>query len=282
MAAEVPPGGLELPATALACVPGLEHGGRPRVTALHGGTVNRVFRIDTPQGRFVLRLDGPEWRRPGVDRTRELALHRTAAAAGVAPVIVHADPAADGLLITEFQDGHVWQAEDYDSPASLEQLGARLAVLHALSVPDVAPFDALGIARAYARAAASLPGGEDRELAAVMRELEEAVRELDQRGSSRTASVVHGDLAAANLLHGTRLWLLDWEYAQRADPLNDMACILAYYPAAHRHREVLLSAAGFRVSLVAEELARRVFVYEALAWLWHRARGEGKLPRPRT
>jgi thiamine kinase len=252
--------------------------GQPRITALYGGSINRVFRVDTSQGRFVLRLDGAEWRRPGVERTRELTLHRAAAAAGLAPAIVYAEPAAEGLLITEFLDGRVWQAGDYESPASLALLGGTLAALHALPAPDVAPFDPLGIARKYARTAAALSGG-DPELTATMRELESVAPQL---GGARAASVVHGDLAAANLLQGTRLWLLDWEYAQRSAPLNDIACVLAYYPAAHRHREVLLTAAGFRPPQVAEELAQRVFVYQALAWLWHRARGEGKLPRPRT
>ncbi len=61
------------PAWALACVPGLEHGEPPRaLMPLAGGSVNQVFRVDSGSGRFVLRLDGAAWRRPGVDRTREL------------------------------------------------------------------------------------------------------------------------------------------------------------------------------------------------------------------
>jgi len=279
MAAEVPPDALGIPASALARVPGVTSGQPPRITTLLGGTVNRVFRVDTSAGRFVLRLDGEHWRRPGVERARELALHRAAAAAGLAPAIVDADPAGAGLLITEFLDGRMWQAEDYQSAASLARLGVRLAALHALAPPDVTPFDPLGIARDYARAAAERLEEPDPELAQAVGELEGVVRRL---GPSRSPVVVHGDLAATNLLQGARLWLLDWEYAQLADPLDDMACILAYYPAAHRHRAPLLAAAGFDAAGVATELSQRVFVYETLAWLWHRARGEGKLPRPRT
>ncbi|HEY2418750.1 MAG TPA: hypothetical protein VGH84_12580, partial [Steroidobacteraceae bacterium] len=65
------------PAWALARVPGLEHGEPPlAVMRLTGGSVNQVFRIDSASGRFVLRLDGAAWRRPGVDRGREWLLHR--------------------------------------------------------------------------------------------------------------------------------------------------------------------------------------------------------------
>ncbi|MFO1410369.1 MAG: hypothetical protein U1F06_08340 [Steroidobacteraceae bacterium] len=49
---------------------------------LPDGTVNDVYRVETAAGCFVLRVDGPAWRRPGVDRGREAQLHAVAAAAG--------------------------------------------------------------------------------------------------------------------------------------------------------------------------------------------------------
>ena len=65
------------------------------IVRLGGGSVNEVFRVDSAGGRFVLRLDGAAWRRPGVDRARELTLHGAAATAGVAPAIVAAEPERD-------------------------------------------------------------------------------------------------------------------------------------------------------------------------------------------
>jgi thiamine kinase-like enzyme len=38
--------------------------------------------------------------------------------------------------------------------------------------------------------------------------------------------------------------LIDWEYAQVADPTYDVACLLVYYPRVESHLEVLLGAAG--------------------------------------
>jgi aminoglycoside phosphotransferase (APT) family kinase protein len=283
MAAKVPASGLSgVPEWALARVPGLEDGRAPLWLApLPGGSVNRVFRVDTMQGRFVLRLDGEHWRRPGVDRQRELALHRIAASAGLAPAIAHADPAAEGILVSEYLEGRLWREADFDSAASVSRLGGRLAVLHGLAAPPVAPFDAPAIAHGYVEAMAAREGRDapaDNDVVHVLGQLQ-AVSAALQR-CARAACVVHGDLAAANLLQGSRLWLLDWEYAQLADPLNDVACVLAYYPNARRHCRALLAAAGFAATEVGEELERREYVYRALAWLWHRARGEGKLPRP--
>ena len=97
-----------------------------------------------------------------------------------------------------------------------------------------------------------------------------AALELRQRcGRGR-----HGDLAQNNLLEGQQLWLLDWEYAQLSDPLMDLACVLAYYPAAMRHRAEFAAAAGLSAQAAGEALAQRITIYQALSWLWHLARGE--------
>jgi thiamine kinase-like enzyme len=82
----------------------------------------------------------------------------------------------------------------------------------------------------------------------------------------------HGDLATANLL-GPLPVLVDWEYAQRADPVYDIACLLSYYPALDREVDRLLDAAGLddarsRASLV---LHRQLF--EVFNALWGEAHG---------
>jgi aminoglycoside phosphotransferase (APT) family kinase protein len=252
-------------------VPGLEQGEQPvSVMRLDGGSVNEVFRIESRAGEFVLRLNGAAWRRPGVDRARELALHRSAAAAGVAPAIVAAEPARDGLLITAFEPGRLWRPEDYAEPEALRRLGERLQVLHALAPPPVAAFDPWSIAQGYLSAIPSaheLPGGP-------LARLELACATL--RSSALPACIAHGDLAQGNLIEGRRLWLIDWEYAQRSDALMDIACVLAYYPAAVAYHAELAAAAG--IDADPEALRPRIYVYQALSWLWSLARGEPAPP----
>jgi thiamine kinase len=276
MAAEIPP---QQPLTAppgwaLALVPGLEHGAAAlRVQALGGGTVNIVHRVDTALGRFVLRLDGPAWRRPGVDRARELELHRAAAQGGIAPRIARALPERCGLLISEFHDGQLWSAQDYSDVARLRQLGQRLGELHRLPAPALECFDPLQIGQDYARLVAPEHGAL---LADAMRRLESAAALL--RGTGRALCVVHGDLWEGNLLQGERLWLLDWEYAQLADPLMDIACLLAYYPQIQPYQADVLAAAGLDARRDREALRVRVDIYRMLTWLWRLARGEAVAP----
>src|SRR5215467_4743040 len=95
-----------IPASVLRRIPGCAGGEAPlSVQLLHGGrSVNRNLRIDTRAGRFVLRqriADGP---RPGADALSELACHRTAAAAGVAPAVRDAAPDGSWILM-DYVDG---------------------------------------------------------------------------------------------------------------------------------------------------------------------------------
>jgi len=268
------------PGWALACVPGLEHGASPRlVMQLAGGSVNRVYRVDSADGRFVLRLNGAAWRRPGVDRERELLLHRAAASAGIAPAIVMAEPRSEGLLVLEYHDGQVWTPEAFGEAASLERLGERLQVLHQLTAPAIPVFDPMAIARAYvqsieARQPERATGSQcAATLRTILPRVEYAGALLQRRGDG-ASGIVHGDLAAGNLLQGRRLWLLDWEYAQRGHPLLDLACVLAYYPRSAAHRREFAAAAGLAALAGGELLDEAVYVYRALSWLWHLARGE--------
>ena len=241
---------------------------------LAGGSVNEVFRVDSDCGRFVLRLDGAAWRRPGVDRGRELTLHRAAAAGGIAPAIVHADPDSQGLLITEYQDGRLWCERDYEDAPALRRLGERLQALHRLPAPDIPPFDPWSVAQEYVGQINTAGPGRlpPQRLLEPLARLQRSCEALDHESSK--ASIVHGDLAHSNLLEGTRLWLLDWEYAQRSDPLMDVACVLAYYPRAQAYAVELAAAAGLSAAARGPGLSQRVYIYQALAWLWHLARGE--------
>ena len=280
MAASLPPAEhlTRPPDWALARVPGWNSIADPAaVTRLPGGSVNQVFRVDTRFGAFVLRLNGAAWRRPGVDRRRELALHGAAAAAGVAPPIVHADPERDGLLITEFEPGRLWSEADYTDAASLHRLGERLQVLHALAAPAVTPFDPWTSAQQYLAQIGSR-GQAQPPAPAALAPLQRACQAI--QASNRNACIAHGDLAHANLLEGRRLWLLDWEYAQRSDALMDVACVLAYYPDARRYGAELAAASGAGLQSAGDRraLSERVYVYRALSWLWHLARDEPASP----
>lgn len=266
-------------AEGLAAVPGLEAAQAPlRIEPLEGGTINQLWRIDSRLGHFVLRIDGPQARRPGVDRRREFMLHARAAAAGLAPAIV-AGNAQSGIMVSEFIAGRRWEEADCLNRTALHRLGERLARLHQLTA-QAAPFEPLRIAQAYV--AAAPPLGET--LAAAVAGLLRAVALAQARFAEDPArrAIIHGDLNHLNLIEAGPLWLIDWEYAQVADPLLDLGCLLAYYPGAAVQAEELLAAAGLAGRGQRGRLATATFLYQAMSWLWYIARGEsppGALPR---
>ena len=128
-------GASELTREALAKVPGCEGGQAPiAVTAMPGGRSNAVFRVQTQLGSFVMRLSAMDSAALGVNRARELALHRAAAAINIAPTIVHAD-ARGRFLITEHVAGDGWSDADMGDAAHLDRLGEVLRRLHEIPVP---------------------------------------------------------------------------------------------------------------------------------------------------
>jgi len=258
-------------AAALALVPGLEGGAPPlRLERLLGGTVNDTWRVDSALGSFVLRLDGAAWRRPGVDRERERVLHDAAAASGLAPRVLRRAPAL-GAQVSEFLAGRTWEAADLSRPGALDRLAARLALLHARPPPPgVAPFDAAASAADYLRQVEPR-ARTDAALQAAAQRVASAARRLASGAAG--LAIVHGDLVPANLLDGAELWLLDWEYAQVADPIFDLGCLLAYHPELRAGAPRLLDAAGLGGARAATRLAAAIEVYEGLSALWLAARG---------
>jgi len=262
------------PAQALALVPGAAQRQPLRLERLQGGSVNEVWRVDTDAGRFVLRMDGPGWRRPGVDRARELRLHAIAAAAGLAPRIVATSAALD-VWVSEFVAGRNWTSRDYADPQQLQRLGQQLAQLHRLPAPaDVASFDPVSIAHGYISGREQPDADTTRRVLRLLRQIQRAHDVLATRAAA--PAVVHGDPVHGNLIDGEQLWLLDWEYAQRADPIFDVAAVLVYYPEAMSGRAALLEAAQQPGDEPA--LAAAMTIHRALGDLWLYARGEALPP----
>jgi thiamine kinase len=202
-------------------VPGCEDGSPPRaVVALpDGGRANRVLRIDTRAGRFVLRerLDGTQ-PRPGARAADELVAHRAAAAAGLAPAVIAAAPDGHWLLM-DFVDGRTWDRALLADDARLGALAARLRQLQGLPPPALTPFDPVAILEAQR---ARVP-------AAVGDDVLDDARRLWERLAKEPPVLNHGDLSVANLV-GDGPMLVDWEYAQLAPRGYDLACLLSYYP----------------------------------------------------
>jgi aminoglycoside phosphotransferase (APT) family kinase protein len=80
----------------------------------------------------------------------------------------------------------------------------------------------------------------------------------------------HGDLNASNVI-GPVPMLVDWEYAQLADPVYDLACLSVYYPGLRLRGGELLGTAGITDANGAVRLRLHAQLFDSLNRLWEQS-----------
>lgn len=265
-----PAAGELIPAQALACVPGYAPGAGATISRLAGGRVNRTYCVQTPTGKYVVRVTAgtDAWLAP--DRSVELELQGLAAGAGLAPRIVQADP-SDRWLITEFVPGPIWTDAHFARADCLARLGDTLRWLHGIEPPPRhGRFDLLEALARYAQRLEHQGGAGNIDPSQYV---QEAAFAWQASGApDRPKAVLHHDLHGSNLIDAEAgLTLIDWECAVVNDPLLDVACVLSYFEPARAHADVLLRHAGLG-SVTEKQLAASVWLFDLHTWLWYRER----------
>jgi thiamine kinase-like enzyme len=206
------------------------HGrGDLQVSRLSGGITNDNYRIDVGGKRFVLRVGGANTELLSIDRRHEWAANRAAAAAGLAPEVLHfVEP--EGYLLTRFIDGAPIPPAAMRQPAAIEETAKVLQRIHNLP-PFPGAFSPFQVIAVYQRLAEAR--GEDQwpEDYAWLLEQLQAIHAAFERDLSFPAPC-HNDLLNQNFLreNGTgRVVVLDWEYAGMGDPYFDLANLAAQH-----------------------------------------------------
>jgi thiamine kinase-like enzyme len=176
-----------------------------------GGMSNRNFGVIDGGERFFVRI-GEDIVEHNVSRADEVAASRAAAAAGLAPALVHAEP---GAMVFRWIDGSALTPERVRDPSMLPRLAALLRWAHREVGRHLRGRTlAFWVFHALRDYAARLG---DWKLLPVIEALEAAVQPVE-------LVFGHNDLIAGNFIDdGARLWLVDWEYAGYNTPLFDLA-----------------------------------------------------------
>ncbi|HKG18730.1 MAG TPA: choline/ethanolamine kinase family protein, partial [Candidatus Limnocylindrales bacterium] len=206
--------------SALRRIPELAHG-ELTFTPLSGGITNRNFLVDGAASgdRYVMRLAGNDTHLLGISREVEHAATVAAAGIGVGPEVV-AFIRPEGYLVTRFIEGRPIPEDEMRAAEWLRAVGETLRRIHdgpaipGLFVPlrIVEAYRALALARGV-----SIPPEYD--LA------QSIARRIEL--SCLTAPVelrpCHNDLLNANFIDdGSRIRIVDWEYAGMGDPFFDL------------------------------------------------------------
>lgn len=193
--------------------------GQVKVETLSGGMTNHNFLVTDEGRRAVVRLgsDIPEHQ---VVRANDLAASLAAHAAGVSPEVLYSAP---GVLVLDFIDGKTLEPRDFEKPETLEKAVRLVRKCHQempkLFHGPAMIFWAFQTVRHYQRILEGCDSPYCAQLPALMKPL----AELERAAGPFDIVFGHNDLLAANFIDdGTRLWLIDWEFAGFNTPLFDL------------------------------------------------------------
>ena len=199
-----------------------------KILPMRGGTVARVWRVETPSGAYLLRTlaspaqGGLEW---------AIAQHLTARGFDRIPAIL---PAADGVPMAQV-DGTFYQMQvfcpgtrpDPDRPGTARQIGetaANLTRAMAGFVPAAPMPDRFDLAAAWAAGREKFPR---LGLPLTLAQADHAAARLAAL-PERDVQLIHGDLGPWNMLDNRgAIRVIDFGEARLGDPYFDLASALA-------------------------------------------------------
>jgi thiamine kinase-like enzyme len=185
-----------------------------------GGLTNLNYKVSVGDDRYVLRIPG-EGTSEYIDRKAEESAARIAAAAGVNAEVLYVD-AGDGVQVTRFVDGAATMSADrFKDLGSVARAAQAFRRIHGCGERFATDFELFGMMDGYLdlleRKQAWVPDG----YRAVQKEAEAVRAALAVHPAPRVPC--HCDPLAENFLDtGSRMWIVDWEYAGNNDPMWDL------------------------------------------------------------
>jgi aminoglycoside phosphotransferase len=187
---------------------------------LPGGTTNRNWVVRIGGAGYVVRCPGRDTDQLGIDRRAEHAAAEVAAGLGIGPPVA-AYLSEHECLVSVLLDAEPLGAGRLREGGVLEAVAGALRTLHE-GPPLPATFDVFRVVEDHRdvaeRRGARIPDAYGR-LAPRAREIEAVLR-----GPDHAPVPCHDDLLPGNLLwDGTRVRIVDWEYAGMGDRFFDLA-----------------------------------------------------------
>lgn len=191
------------------------------LVALSGGITNRNYRVDAAglTDRFVIRLAGNDTHLLGISREVEHAATVAAAGLGVGPEVI-AFLRPEGYLVTRFIVGTPISDMDIHHPETIARVADSVRRFHeGPAIPGL--FIPLRVVEAYRALALARGVAIPPEFA-----LAQAIgRRIELALLSNPLELLpcHNDFLPGNLIDdGSRMRIVDWEYAGMGDPFFDL------------------------------------------------------------
>lgn len=209
------------------------------VQELTGGITNRNFKITADGDCFVLRLGGNETNFLGIDRKNEYECSLLASKVGIAP-----EPTAflepEGYIVARFLSGKGISAEEIGTEENIGRVVASMKAYHALEFFP-GSFSPFRVAEEYTETARRF----DVQLPAKIDWILERSHEMERAMYREPLQPrpCHNDLLNGNFIDdGTRIRILDWEYAGMGDIFFDLGNFAVQHDFNDEQDEMLLEA----------------------------------------
>ena len=212
----------------------------PEIKELNGGITNKNYKITVDGESFVLRLGGNETKYLGIDRRNEYECSRLAAQIGIAPEpMAFLEP--EGYIVARFISGKGMLAEEIGTEENIKRVLESMKAYHALE-QFPGSFSPFRVAEEYANTARSfnvkLPDKMDGYL-----EKSSEIEKAMYGHEPLTLHPCHNDLLNGNFIDdGTRIRILDWEYAGMGDIFFDLGNFAIQHEFNDAQDEILLKA----------------------------------------
>jgi thiamine kinase-like enzyme len=217
------------------------------LTPLTGGITNRNFRIDltdsprrdSASAAYVVRLAGNDTHLLGISREVEHAATVAAAGVGVGPEVV-AFLRPEGYLVTRFIEGQPIDDAAVHRPATLRQIGQTIRRIH-----DGPPIPGIFVPYRIGEAYQALAEARGVTIPAAYGPAHEAVRRIELACLQRPVPMrpCHNDLLNANFIDdGSRIRIVDWEYAGMGDPFFDLGNVAVNHELSGDEEGLVLAA----------------------------------------
>src|SRR4051794_29100416 len=211
------------------------------LTALTGGITNRNFRVDAAgtDQRWVIRLAGNDTHLLGISREVEHAATVAAAGVGVGPEVT-AFIRPEGYLVTRFIEGSPVSDEAVHTAATQRRVGESLRRIH-----DGPPIPGLFIPFRIVEAYRALAAARGVRIPPEYDLAQSFARRIELACLSNPLELrpCHNDLLNANFIDdGTRIRIVDWEYAGMGDPFFDLGNFSVNHELSADEDAILLAA----------------------------------------
>jgi len=195
---------------------------RPRgfwtVTPLPSLT-NRAYRVNGAGGDYVLRVGNSA---PYLDRQREAHNHRQVAGIGLAPSVIHDDPAT-GVMVTAFEAEAKPFDQCSDRDRAIAAVGRAFTTLHGSGLPFEGEMRLIPTMEHYL----GIGGTAGAEVMSVWerwrRRVEPVVAEIESRLVPSHVDPVPQNILVSGSGEGMKIRLVDWEYSAPAAAVWDLA-----------------------------------------------------------